>query len=102
MGNADGVVGSLYNGSSDTPGSVYSAFAAHVSGSPLVSAATGFFTVNVGGSCPVWRIPGSMFWGAGGLDFSFFCDPGVLAILALGGWIVLAMGAFSAFRIALY
>jgi hypothetical protein len=38
----------------------------------------------------------------GGFDFSFFCADGMLAILALAGYIVLAVGAFSAFRIALY
>jgi hypothetical protein len=102
VGNADGNVGTLYNGGADTPGSVYSGFAASVQTSPIVSSVSSFFTVNASGSCPAWHIPGNKYWGAAGFDFSFFCDPAILALLAAAGYIVLAVGAFSAFRIALY
>jgi len=102
VGQADGDTGALYTASVDTPGSVYANFKSRVSGSPLITAAAGFFTVNASGSCPSWHIPGNQYWGQGGFDFTFFCDSGILAILALAGWIVLAVAAFSAFRIAIY
>lgn len=102
VGQADGDTGALYSAGVDTPGSVYENFKARVASSPLISAASGFFTVSASGSCPTWHIPGNQYWGQAGFDFAFFCDSGILAILALAGWVVLAVAAFSAFRIALY
>lgn len=102
VGNADGDTGLLYQAGTDTPGSVYGNFQSQVSSAPIVSAVTGFFTVTTSGSCPTWHIPGNKYWGAAGFDFTFFCDSAVLAIMALAGYVVLAMAAFSAVRIAIY
>lgn len=97
-------MGGMYEPSSDTPSSVYSHFRASVSASPLVSSVSGFFdTAGIsGGSCPTWQIPGNKYWGEAGFSFDFFCAPGMLALFALAGLLVLAVGAFSAFRIAIY
>lgn len=102
VGEADGQIGTLYTAGTDTPSGVYASFKAKVAGSPLIGAATAFFTVNASGSCPTWHIPGNKYWGEAGFDFTFFCDPAILAIFALAGYVVLAVAAFSAFRIALY
>ena len=103
VGNADGNVGTLYTAGTDTPASVYNDFKANVANSPLISAATGFFTVSgLSGTCPTWQIPGNKYWGAAGFSFDFFCNSAFLALLTLAGYLVLAVGAFSAFRIALY
>lgn len=102
VGEADGTVGQLYTASGDTPGSVFSQFKSDVSNAPIMTAATGFFTVDAAGSCPTWHIPGNKYWGAAGFDFNFFCQPAILEILTWAGFIVLAVGAFCAFRIAIY
>lgn len=103
VGNADGVMGAMYRPSTDTPAGIYNGFSAQVAQSPLITAASGFFTMNAsGGTCPVWHIPGNKYWGPSGFDFTFFCSAAMLQLLALAGYLVLAVGAFNAFRIALY
>lgn len=104
VGNADGNIGQMYSAGTDTPASVYAQFKADVASSPLVGAATGFFNVSniASGACPTWHIPGNKYWGESGFSFDFFCSSGMLAILALAGWMVLAGGAYCAFRIAIY
>lgn len=102
VGDADGQIGGIYSGSANTPGQAYQAFVASVRSAPIVQAATSFFTVNVSGTCPTWHLAGNPWWGASGLDFTLFCDPAMLNLLALAGLIVLATAAFSAFRIAVY
>lgn len=102
VGNADGSIGALYNPSGDTPGSVYSSFVAQVSSTPIISASTGFFTLNVSGTCPTFTIPGNKYWGQAGFTFSFFCTSAMLALFQLAGFLVLAVAAYAAFKIALY
>lgn len=101
-GQASGDIGTLYQPTSQTLGSAYGDFKTQVSSSPLIGSATSFFSVNVTGTCPSWHIPGNKFWGEAGFDFTFFCDPGMIELLTLAGYVVLAIGAFCAFRIALY
>jgi len=102
VGNADGSIASLYTASTDTPGSVYATFVSQVSNTPVMSAATGFFTLNVAGTCPTWTIPGNKYWGAAGFSFDFFCSSAMLEIFQLAGYLVLAVAAYAAFKIALY
>lgn len=102
VGNADGNVGGLYQGSADTPQSMFSNYMAQVQSAPIVTATTGFFTVSASSSCPSWHIPGNDYWGKAGFDFTFFCQPGMLTLFQIAGWMVLAGGAFCAFRIAIY
>jgi len=100
VGNADGNIGNLYTPSTDTPSSVYAAFKQSVSSSAVVSSVTGFFSLSASGSCPVYTMAASKYVPA--QTFDYFCQPGVLSYLQLAGFIVLAVGAFCAFRIALY
>jgi hypothetical protein len=100
VGNADGNIGNLYTPSTDTPASVYAAFKQSVSSSAIVSSVTGFFSLSASGSCPVYTMAASKYVPA--QTFDYFCQPGVLSYLQLAGWVVLAVGAFCAFRIALY
>jgi len=103
VGNADGNVGELYTASTDSPASLYADFKASVASAPVVGAASGFFDASsIAGTCPTWHIPGNKFWGEAGFSFDFFCSSGMLALLALAGWLVLAVGAWRAFTIALY
>lgn len=103
VGQADGIVGGMYQPSGETPATVYAQFRASVSASPLVSSVSGFFdTAGISGTCPTWHIPGNVYWGLDGFSFDFFCSAGMLQLLALAGMLVLAVGAFSAFRIAIY
>lgn len=100
VGNADGNIGNLYTPSTDTPASVYAAFKQSVSSSAIVSSVTGFFSLSASGSCPVYTMAASKYVPA--QTFDYFCQPGVLSYLQLAGLVVLAVGAFCAFRIALY
>lgn len=103
VGNADGQIGSLYSSSGTSVDALYRNFSGQVASSPIISSIHSFFDVsNVGGSCPTWHIPGNKYWGEAGFDFDFFCSPQMLALFSMMGFIVLAMGAFSAFRIAIY
>lgn len=103
VGTADGDIGGLYSSGTDSASAAYSGFIGKVKQAPAVAAVTGFFAPSSsGGACPVWHIPGNKYWGAAGFDFAFFCSSGFLAILQLAGALVLAVGAFSAFRIAMY
>jgi hypothetical protein len=103
VGNADGNIGALYEGGTSSVESVYSDFKADVSSAPIIGTVSNFFVVgNLSGACPSWHIPGNKYWGEAGFDFDFFCSSGMLSILDLAGWIVLALGAFCAVRIAIY
>ncbi len=102
VGEADGDPGQLYQSSTDTVGSVYATFEQQMSNAPIISAVSGFFSITPSGQCPTWHIPGNQYWGAAGFDFTFFCDSAVLAIMTLAGYVVLAMAAFCATRIAIY
>lgn len=102
VGEADGNIGGLYSHSDQTPGSVFGGYMSSIQNAPVVAAAGSFFSVSAGGSCPSWHIPGNQYWGAAGFDFSFFCSSAMLALFQLAGYLVLAAGAFCAFRIALY
>ena len=102
VGNADGSIGGLYQDSTDTPSAEFSSYMTQIKQAPIVSAATGFFTVQAGGSCPSWQIPGNEYWGKDGFSFSFFCSSGMLSLFSIAGWLVLAGGAFCAFRVAIY
>ena len=96
------MIGTLYQRSGDSLSAEYGKFTAAVGSSPIITAATGFFTFTPSGTCPTWHIPGNKYWGQAGFDFTFFCNPAFLTILQLAGYLVLAVGAFSAFRVALY
>lgn len=102
---ADGDLSQMYTKSTDSVGSVMGRYQSQLSSSPLVHAADSFFTVNVGGSCPQLTIPAAEFMGKNiwaGLDGNFLCTGTVDTILGLASYVLLALAAFQAFRIALY
>jgi hypothetical protein len=72
-----------------------------VQNSPISTATTGFLTVNASGGCPDWTIPANMYW-TSGFSFSFFCQSAFLQLLQNAGYLVLAVAAYAAFKIAIY
>lgn len=102
VGKADGVVGSLYTSSGDSISAEFASYRAQIANTPLASAVPQFLAFTPSGSCPTWTIPGNQYWGAAGFSFAFLCQPSFLALLQAAGMIVLAVAAFSAFRIAIY
>ena len=102
VGQADGQVGSLYTTSGDSVSAEFASYSAQVATTPIASAVPKFFSFTPSGTCPTWTIPGNKYWGQAGFSFAFLCQPDFLALLQAAGLIVLAVAAFSAFRIALY
>jgi len=81
--------------------SVFSDFSAKAKQTPLVSAASGFFDIgSVSGSCPTWTVPESEWLPA--MTFDFYCNATALEIIGWAGWVILCVGAFRAFEIAVY
>lgn len=88
-------VGDLYDGNGDkTVGSVFNNFRGRVGASPIVSAVDSFFTVNVGGACPVFTVPASDYWDSMTLDQH--CSGGIAQSLSYIGWVLLAGAAIGA------
>lgn len=102
VGDADGAMGGMYQHSDQTIAGVFGGYINSIKAAPIMATAGAFFAVQAGGSCPSWHIPGNQYWGPAGFDFSFFCSSAMLALFQFAGWLVLAAGAFCAFRIALY
>ena len=90
----------LYESDTDlTIEKVYDKFRHRVENAPIIDATKSFFSISVSGSCPVFTIPATAYWDA--MTFDFHCSGTFLAILQLMGWVLLAMAAFEAGRIAL-
>lgn len=88
-------VGDLYDGNGDkTVGSVFNTFRSRVGASPIISAVDSFFTVNVGGACPVFTVPASDYWDSMTLDQH--CSGGIAQSLSYIGWVLLAGAAIGA------
>ncbi|KGE50657.1 filamentous phage phiLf adsorption protein III [Xanthomonas axonopodis pv. vasculorum] len=79
--------------------SVVSKFATQVRGTPLVGGIGSFMTVPSGGSCPVFSLGASKWWNAMTIDFH--CSGTFLAFLRACGWVIFAIAAYAAIRIAL-
>jgi hypothetical protein len=101
VGNADGVIGTLYTPSTDSPSAEFSNFQSTVQNAPVIQAVNGFFAFNVSGTCPQWVVAPTKYW-PNGLSFEALCESSFSEILGYAGDIVLAVAAFAAFRIALY
>ena len=67
---------------------------------PIVRAADGFFTLNLSGTCPTFDIPNTEVWA--GLDPGILCNGTLDSILEWVGYVVLAVAAFAAIRIAIH
>lgn len=87
-------VGDLYTPTDKTIASVFGAFKARVSDSPIVDSIDAFFTVNATGGCPVFSVPGNEYWEA--MSFDAHCSGDILQILERIGWVLMAVAAFLA------
>ena len=100
-----GDLSKLYTASTDTVGSVMGKYQDQFKSSPFVTAANNFLTVNPTGTCPQLSIPAADFMGTNiwaGLNPNLLCEGTLLNVMDLAGYVVLALAAFQAFRIALY
>jgi hypothetical protein len=88
-----------YTPDTATVASEFAAFKSSALASPLIGAATNFFTVSVSGACPVFDVPASAYWGH--LVFSYHCSGALADTLALCGWMMLAVAAYGAFKVAM-
>lgn len=66
---------------------------------PIIQATKSFFTVSVGGSCPVFTLPASQYWDT--MTFDLHCYGVIYESFLLMGWVLLAIAAFMAAKIAL-
>ncbi|WP_232135239.1 hypothetical protein [Luteimonas fraxinea] len=93
-------LGALYEGSGYTEDSVASSIYAAAQSTQLAQGITNFFAVPSGGGCPSWTLASSDFWDTMTIDQH--CSGEFAAMLAAGGWVILAALGFLAFRIAFY
>ncbi len=91
-------IGDLYTKSDKTVESVVSRFATQVRATPLAGGIASFMTVPSGGSCPVFSLGASKWWDAMTIDFH--CSGTFLTFLRACGWVILAIAAYAAIRIA--
>lgn len=99
-GTGEGV-GKLYEGSGKTVESVMSSFRTEALNTPMFSAVSGFMSdCAFGGSCPVWSYDGGQYMGK--VTFDAMCSGALQTLFNYASYIVMALGAFAAFRIAVY
>lgn len=99
-GVGDGV-GSLYEGSDKTVEGVMSDFRSQAMNSTLFGSITGFMgDCAFGGTCPVWSYDGGEYMGK--VTFDGLCSGSMQSLFSYGGFIVMALAAFAAFRVAIY
>lgn len=96
---APGLGEDFYEGDERTISDLVNNYKDRVSNAPIASALDDVFTMPQGGSCPTFSVPASYFWDE--LVFDFHCKPPLDAILAMMGWVVLAIAAMAAIRIAI-
>lgn len=99
-GAPGGGVGTLYEGNGKTMGEVVGAFQTRIANAPVATATTQFLSVSLSGSCPTWTLEESAFWPAMVMDLH--CGGALGDALESGSYLLLAMAAFAAFRIAFY
>lgn len=94
-------IGDVYEGSGKTIDGVIANFRVQVLQSPLIGAAAGFMgNCAFSGQCPVWSYDGGEYMGV--VTFEALCNGALQGLLSYAGWIVMALAAFAAFRIAIY
>lgn len=93
-----GISDDLYERDGRTLEQLYDEYRARVDNAPIVQALDGIFSPPQGGSCPIFSLPASAYWEA--MVFDFHCREPLSDILALMGWVVLALAAYLAVRIA--
>jgi len=65
----------------------------------LVKGITDFMKVPGGGSCPTFTVSATKWWNA--MTYSAHCSGDFLALLRLCGFVIFAIAAYAAVRIAL-
>jgi hypothetical protein len=92
--------GHFYTTNGRTISDSVSDYKAAVANAPIVQAGQQFFTVTGGGSCPTFTLAATDWWPA--MVFDYQCRSPMSDVFALAGYLVLAIGAWSAFKIAIY
>jgi hypothetical protein len=91
-------VDELYKKSDKTVESVMSDFYSQVQAAPIMGGISSFMTVPGGGSCPVFSLSASKYWQA--MTYDGHCSGNFLAFLHAAGYVILAIAAYFALRIA--
>ncbi|KRC33938.1 MULTISPECIES: hypothetical protein [unclassified Lysobacter] len=100
-GDAGEGVGELYDGEPLTPSEALDTYMNAAKTTQLGEQLYQFFgNCTFGGACPVWTYDGGEWMGV--QTFDALCTGMVSDLLAYGAYVVLAMAAFAAFRIAVY
>lgn len=89
----------LYTKGTKTLTSVWNSFKASLASTAIVTFATGFFSVNVSGSCPTWST--SLGMGLPNLVIDHLCTPMADNMFAVVRGVLLVLAAWAAFRIAI-
>lgn len=97
-GSPGGGLGDLYEGEGKTVSDVVTEYQTRIENAPIRAATTGFLTVSLGGSCPTFSVPATDFWNE--MTFAYHCNGALADALSLGGWVILAVAAYAAFRMA--
>lgn len=91
--------GKLYKKSEKTMEKVADDFIDRAKKTNLVKGITDFMKVPGGGSCPVFTVSASKWWAS--MTYSAHCSGDFLALLRLCGYVIFAIAAYAAVRIAL-
>lgn len=91
-------VGDLYTPSGLSMQGILGPYYQQVMAVPIVAGLTHFMGVQGGGSCPVFTVEATQYWSA--MSFSAHCSGEILGYLRACGWVIFAMAAYIAVRIA--
>lgn len=92
-------VGTLYERTDKTIGSLLTDFYNQLTGTQVMQSITNFMQADGGGSCPVFTLAASEFWNSMTVDMH--CSGAFYAFLQACGWVIFAMAAYIAVKIAL-
>ena len=102
-GNCDGpAYQKLYQPTTDTKEGAIDSYATQVSNLPILKAATGFFNVTAGGSCPVWSVNTSLPVMSASMPinlvFDFHCQSWFVSVASYASSVMSIVCAYLAFR----
>jgi len=92
----------LYQPTTDTKEQALDSYASRVADLPILKAATGFFSVSVGGGCPVWQVNTSLEVLSASMPinliFDFHCQGWFTSVASYASAVMAIVCAFLAFR----
>lgn len=91
-------VGNLYTGKGKTWAQVLGGFRDTVSASPIGQGIGGFFTVSLGGQCPMWNW--SIPYVNATVAFDFFCTAMAITVFQAISAVLMVVAGWFAFRVA--